>query len=276
MPKNRNRRNLRTFTGIVEHMPHLEELRLEYCNFFESNDVMPFSKLQFLKTLSLRGCGKMKNCVPYLSLACRFGFPKLESLDLRETNVSDGELQCLNAIKSLRELFLEYPELEPPLEESDDDDDFELFLRGPRRPTGQPEADPSRVLDLALVPGPPVVQETAPPVPELPRDEGNGRPEPLEPQPGPSRAANGNESTRRAPERPSRNLPIAQLDAPSSPESLSDSVSTSSSGPEDSPLRTIVIRANINSAGLPDQQNEPRIQVIFGGDVPHARYLLLI
>lgn len=242
MPKTRNRRMIRTFTGIVEHMPQLEELRLEYCNFFESNDVMPFSKLQHLKTLSLRGCGKMKNCVPYLSLACRFGFRKLESLDLRETNVSDGELQCLNSIKSLKELYLEHPELEPWNDESEDDDDFELFLRGPRRPTGQPE--------LRINPEPPARAEQV---------------VPQEPSPEPSTSSNG------APSTSAQANSVVDLNAPSSPESFSDSVSSSSSGPEDTPLRTIVIRANINSGMNAGQQNEPRIQVIFGGDVPHAR-----
>lgn len=245
MPKTRNRRMDRTFTGIVEHMPQLQELRLEYCNFFESNYVMPFSKLQHLKTLSLRGCGKMKNCVPYLSLACRFGFPALEVLDLRETNVSDGELQCLNAIKSLRELYLEYPERETFIGDESEDEDFELFLRGPRRPVNNVER-PSRAEQV-------VPQEPpAEPAPSGSRDNT------VDAQDGPSTSA----------ARPV-NPPI--LDSPpSSPESLSDSVSSSSSGPEDSPLRTIVIRANIGAVNA-GQQNEPRIQVIFGGDVPHAR-----
>lgn len=227
---------IRTFTGIVEHMPQLKELRLEYCNFFESNDVMPFSKLQHLDTLSLRGCGKMRNCVPYLSLACRFGFPKLKILDLRETNISDGELQCLNAIKSLRELFLEHPEdLEHPWNDESDEDDFELFLRAPR--------PPRRPRPTADQPG-----NVAEPAPEA------------APQPSTSRADN-------APQPPSHISP------PSSPETFSDSVSSSSSGPEDSPLRTIVIRANINP--IQDHGNgeppHPRIQVIFGGEAPHAR-----
>lgn len=241
MPKTRNRRMVRTFTGIVEHMPQLEELRLEYCNFFESNDVMPFSKLQHLKKLSLRGCTKMKNCVPYLSLACRFGFPKLEMLDLRETRVGDGELQCLNAIKSLKELYLEHPEMES-WDDDTDDEDFELFLRGPRRPTGLPEPliNPSR--PEQVVPQEPPAEPTAP-------------------------SSNDAPSTSSAQQANVSNME----NAPSSPEDFSDSVSSSSSGPDDSPLRTIVIRANINAGVNPGQQNEPRIQVIFGGDVPHAR-----
>lgn len=218
---------IRLFSGIVEHMPQLQELRLEYCNFFESNDVMPFSKLQHLETLSLRGCGKMRNCVPYLSLACRFGFPKLKVLDLRETNISDGELQCLNAIKSLRELFLEHPEME--CWNDSEDDDFELMLRGPRRP------HPSR-------------------------DQSGNASE--EPQVSAPRASTSRVSA--APE------PPINISPPSSPETFSDSVSSSSSDPEDSPLRTIVIRANINH-GDNHEGMQPRISVIFGGDAPHAR-----
>ena len=386
MPKsNRNRRMVRTFTGIVEHMPQLQELRLEYCNFFESNDVMPFSKLQHLKVLSLRGCSKLKNCVPYLSLACRFGFPRLESLDLRETNVSDGEIQCLNAIKALKELYLEYPEMEPAAD-SDDDDDFHLFLRGPRRPTGQlpvriyPEPI-FRAGEVPLEPG----QEAAPEVP--PRIRGGGEIQVLEAVPDiPPRVGAIPEILIRveeAPEIPPRvqvqanpnhfrmigaapNIPLRVEVAPdippragvapdvllrarvppdippraevspdlpprsgaigvvlevpvranvaprdpqqppqdprqpqqfppqqrrasrlrnnirpstssaflhdaSSSESFSDSLSSSSSSDlEDSALRTIVIRANINPNANNGQPNEPRIQVILG-DAPHAR-----
>lgn len=245
MPKTRNRRMIRTFTGIVEHMPLLEELRLEYCNFFESNDIMPFSKLQNLKTLSLRGCGKMQNCVPYLSLACRFGFPALKVFDLRETKVSDGELQCLNAIKTLKELYLEHPEMET-WDDGSDDDDFELFFRGPRRPA---EPEPR----LAL--------------------ENQGRAEQVVPQEPPPVEPSTSAQNEEAPSTSAQVVEPAEVDSlPSSPESFSDSVSSSSSGPEDTPLRTIVIRANINPGGVNlGQRIEPRIQVIFGGDVPHAR-----
>lgn len=246
MPKTRNRRLVRTFHGIVEHMPCLEELRIEYCNFFESNDVMPISKLQQLKTLSLRGCGKMKNCVPYLSLACRFGFTKLEALDLRETKVSDGELQCLNAIKSLKELYLEHPELET-WEDDSDDDYYAMFVRGPRRPTGQPE---------------PRADEPRP-----------ARAEQVVPQESPAEPTASSSRNGDAPSTSAQPAEPINLDSPpSSPEDFSDSVSSSSSGPDESPLRTIVIRANINAGGNPlHDAVTPRIQVVFGGDVPHAR-----
>lgn len=254
---------MRTFTGIVEQMPALEEIRIEYCSFFECNDVMPISKLQELKTLSLRGCLKMRNCVPYLSLACRFGFPKLEVLDLRETNISDGEVQCLNAIKTLRELFLEKPETEPVLSDSDDDD-FELFFRGNHSRLSR-HRDPS---DLPSVP----------PLPAIPSPRNGSAAVSVEPQPSTSRnraspSSPLPQSSRSGMERDNASLPSSSNvdEQPSSPESYSDSVSSPASAPEDSPMRTIVIRANINAEAYPEQQNEPRIQVIFGGDVPHAR-----
>lgn len=242
---------MRTFTGIVDQIPALEEVRIEYCSFFECNDVMPISKLHELKTLSLRGCHKMKNCVPYLSLACRFGFPKLEVLDLRETNVSDGEVQCLNAIKTLRQIFLERPEAEPVLSDSDDDD-FELFYRGNQSRLSLPR-------DPMTLPG-----ESTPAVPS-PRNGSAAVPTIREPQPSTSRNGAGPSSP------PAQSSRTVNDEPPSSPESYSDSVPSPASAPEDAPMRTIVIRANINAEAYPEQQPEPRIQVIFGGDVPHAR-----
>lgn len=90
-------------------MPNLTELRLDFCNFFETNDLTAFSKIPNLKILSLQGCNKMKNCVPYLSLSCRFGFTKLEVFDLRSTHITDSELQCLNILPNLKEVLVQRP-----------------------------------------------------------------------------------------------------------------------------------------------------------------------
>lgn len=90
-------------------MTNLTELRLIFCNFFETNDLTAFSKIPNLKILSLQGCKKLKNCVPYLSLSCRFGFLKLESFDLRETAITDSELQCLNMLPNLKEILVQRP-----------------------------------------------------------------------------------------------------------------------------------------------------------------------
>ncbi len=83
---------------------------------------MQFSKLKNLKYLSLKGCRKFQNCVPYLSLSCKFGFVALEVLDLRDSNIQDSELHCFNALSKLRELYLE--EISTP-GESDDEEDYD-------------------------------------------------------------------------------------------------------------------------------------------------------
>lgn len=68
-----------------------------------------FSKLPNLKKLNLRGCVSLKECVPYGSIATRFGFRKLESLDIRDTPISDSDIQCFNITTTLRELLMECP-----------------------------------------------------------------------------------------------------------------------------------------------------------------------
>jgi hypothetical protein len=226
LPKDR-KRAARTFTNIFEHMPHLEELRLEYCNFFAPNDLMPLSKLNNLKKLSLRGCKKFRNCVPYISLSCRFGFKKLEVLDLRATHISDSEVQCLNALKSLKELYLEFQDVEPTIEDDSDDDDFQSFYRSPfnRSETLSPQAGPSQPSTSAALPA-----IIAPPNHEDEDDDA--------------------------------------FDAPSSPESLSDSLPSESSSPtEEAPSRTIYIQANI----MQNLNPNARVQVIISDAIPHAR-----
>lgn len=240
LPKDRNRMN-RTFTNIFDHMPHLEELRLEYCNFFEPNDLMPLSKLQELKILSLRGCKRFRNCVPYISLSCRFGFKKLEVLDLRETNISDSEVQCLNALKTLKELYLEHTDYEGNEDDSDDSDsEFQHFFRAMRR-----RPDPA------------------------PLDE---------PRPSTSRENNSNENSGNLQSTASNVQQDNSLndfndntDPPSSPESLSDSL-PSESPTEEAPSRTIFIQANITE----NPNQNARLQVIISDDIPHAsRFLTL-
>jgi hypothetical protein len=241
LPKDR-RRTARTFTNIFEHMPHLEELRLEYCNFFAPNDLMPLSKLNNLKTLSLRGCKKFRNCVPYISLSCRFGFKKLEVLDLRATHISDSEVQCLNALKSLKELYLEYQDVEPVVDDESDDDDYQSFYRSPfnrRDPesdTLSPQTDTgSSATNSPVVHLQPSTSEAAviavPPI-ENDEDEEDA------------------------------------FDVPSSPESLSDSLPSESSSPtEEAPSRTIYIQANI----MQNLNPNARVQVIISDAIPHAR-----
>lgn len=68
----------RLFYKIDQHFNYLEELSLENCRWFETHDFVSFSKLPHLKRLNLRGCVKLKRCVPYASIATRFGFKSLE------------------------------------------------------------------------------------------------------------------------------------------------------------------------------------------------------
>lgn len=98
------------FTRIDLHFMYLEELILEQCNWFETHDLVLFSKIKNLKKLSLRGCDNLKECVPYGSIATRFGFRKLEVLDVRDTPISDSDIQCFNITLTLKVLFLECPE----------------------------------------------------------------------------------------------------------------------------------------------------------------------
>lgn len=97
------------FNRIDIHMKHLQELSLERCTWFETHDLIMFSKLPNLKKLNLRGCASLKECVPYGSIATRFGFRKLESLDIRDTPISDSDIQCFNITSTLRELLMECP-----------------------------------------------------------------------------------------------------------------------------------------------------------------------
>lgn len=238
LPKDR-RRPAKTFTNIVERMPHLQELKLEYCNFFAPNDLMPLSKLGMLKILSLRGCQKFLNSVPYISLSCRFGFKQLEVLDLRETNISDSEVQCLNALKTLKELYLEYHEFEQTtIDDDSDDDEIPHFFRSSRqrRPSRRSERQPQQ-------------QQQA---------QGKSQEEENQPQPSTSTAAAVT---------PPLEEDIA-FNAPSSPESLSDSLPSESSSPtEDVPSRTIYIQANITE----NSNQNARVQVIISDDIPHAK-----
>lgn len=102
---------MRSFlSNMYKHLVRLEELTIEYCAWFDTHDFMVLSKLPKLRYLSLKGCANIKDSVPYASLATRFGFKKLEVLDLRDTPISDSDVSCFNIVHSLKELRLECPE----------------------------------------------------------------------------------------------------------------------------------------------------------------------
>lgn len=128
-------RSPKVLNKIDQHLHFLEELSLEKCNWFETHDLVVLSKLSHLKRLNLRGCPSLKELVPYGSIAARFGFKSLEvgarcslrtksqfsikclqilfhnfqTLDIRDTQVSDSDIQCFNITMSLREILMECP-----------------------------------------------------------------------------------------------------------------------------------------------------------------------
>lgn len=97
------------FHRIDTHMARLEVLCLEESYWFETHDLVLFSKMPELRVLNLNGSNSMTHCVPYASIASRYGFKKLEVLDLRNTPVSDSDIQCFNITSTLKELLLECP-----------------------------------------------------------------------------------------------------------------------------------------------------------------------
>ncbi|KAH8361785.1 hypothetical protein KR200_010322, partial [Drosophila serrata] len=97
------------FHTIELQLVDLEDLSIEDNNWFEPYYIMALSKLPSLRRLSLKGCQMLCKFVPYGSMAARFGFHKLEVLDLRLTPINNSDLQCFSAIENLKELFLESP-----------------------------------------------------------------------------------------------------------------------------------------------------------------------
>ncbi|TMW48778.1 hypothetical protein DOY81_006156 [Sarcophaga bullata] len=102
--------NKSLFTGIDTILVNLEELAIENNSWFDPYYIMPISKLPILRNLSLKGCWQMQEFIPYGSIAARHGFKQLEILDLRDTPLNDSDLQCFNAIETLKEIYLQCPE----------------------------------------------------------------------------------------------------------------------------------------------------------------------
>ncbi|GBP16775.1 hypothetical protein EVAR_68685_1 [Eumeta japonica] len=95
--------------GIDTILVNLEELAIEFNAWFDPYYVMALSKLPLLRYLSLRGCWQMQEFIPYGSIAARHGFKQLEILDLRDTPLNDSDLQCFNAVETLKEIYLQCP-----------------------------------------------------------------------------------------------------------------------------------------------------------------------
>ncbi|XP_076241529.1 uncharacterized protein LOC143183719 isoform X2 [Calliopsis andreniformis] len=84
-------------------------LILSNCQWLTPHSLLGISKMPNLKELRLNSCHSLGECVAYAGLATRFGFKKLEILDLRDTALSDSEVGFFNYTKTLTHLYLEYP-----------------------------------------------------------------------------------------------------------------------------------------------------------------------
>ncbi|XP_076170851.1 uncharacterized protein LOC143148428 isoform X3 [Ptiloglossa arizonensis] len=91
------------------HMPNLTCLILSNCQWFTPHSLLVISKMPKLKELRLNSCHRLGECVAYTSLATRFGFKTLETLDLRDTALGDSEVGCFTCTKTLTHLYLECP-----------------------------------------------------------------------------------------------------------------------------------------------------------------------
>ncbi|XP_003243691.1 uncharacterized protein LOC100575454 [Acyrthosiphon pisum] len=96
--------------GIEKACPALERIIMTNNDWFLPNCLLALSKVKFLNYLSLAGCKQFKNCVPYASITAITGFQSLQTLDLRFTPVSDGELVCFQRLLTLKNILLESPE----------------------------------------------------------------------------------------------------------------------------------------------------------------------
>ncbi|XP_008185862.1 uncharacterized protein LOC100569196 isoform X2 [Acyrthosiphon pisum] len=90
--------------------PNLERIILTNNDWFLPNCLYPLSRLEHLLHLSLAGCKRFKDCIPYASITAVTGFKSLKTLDLRLTPVSDRELVCFQTLTTLKNVLLESPE----------------------------------------------------------------------------------------------------------------------------------------------------------------------
>ncbi|XP_063545158.1 uncharacterized protein LOC134753257 isoform X2 [Cydia strobilella] len=99
---------------IQDSLPDLESLDVSECEWMEPATLLPLSKLPILKHLYARDCLRLTEFVAYASLATRYGFTKLQSLDLRGSPVGDSEVSALGWLASLSHLWLSPALAAPP------------------------------------------------------------------------------------------------------------------------------------------------------------------
>lgn len=86
----------------------IQTLILSNCQWLTGHSLLVLSKIPKLKELRLNSCKRLGECVAYASLATRYGFQKLEILDLRCTTFGDSEMCCFSNIKTLTHIYLEH------------------------------------------------------------------------------------------------------------------------------------------------------------------------
>lgn len=95
------------FYNMSAQTPLLETLNLNGCTWFEDHSIMAISKCPNLKTLQLRSCNKVGTCSAYIFLSARFGFEKIEVLDVRETSITNSEVRAFRTKGTLKRLYLD-------------------------------------------------------------------------------------------------------------------------------------------------------------------------
>ena len=90
---------------MFKALPNLHRLILSGCGWLSSHSLMAIAKLPLLEELDLRGCRRMGDVFAYTALATRWGFQKLERLDMRDTNITDTEWQCFGRLPSIKKFL---------------------------------------------------------------------------------------------------------------------------------------------------------------------------
>ncbi|KAL0858320.1 hypothetical protein ABMA27_012217 [Loxostege sticticalis] len=100
--------------NIQDYLPEIEYLDLSECEWLEPASLLPLSKVANLKHLIMRDCYRLSEFVAYASLATRYGFRKLEILDVRGSPVADSEVSAFGWLPALQELYISPAPRAPP------------------------------------------------------------------------------------------------------------------------------------------------------------------
>ena len=94
------------FKYLSGRMPDLRVLDLTGCGWMNSHSLMSVCKCENLEELILKGCFRIGECFAYTALATRFGFKRLKSADLRDTNIGNTEVPCFGRLSQITKLYM--------------------------------------------------------------------------------------------------------------------------------------------------------------------------